>query len=216
MKKFLIGIGVFVGIFVTLGIIGNKYAGNTTTNSPTPTAPLSTAKASPKTTAPFATQVPTQKPTQPPTSLSTAQKVQVTAIITANTNHFKKLWSDGKLALGTTQYANSYEGLAAIDDPSSSASKFSQYKQTENPANDNTMNDAFTQADKYYPDSVSDDNLNTWRIDMIQLSSDMGVWVDKATSWQISEISSNELASAESAVNSDFSKIEKDIQVISQ
>lgn len=165
------------------------------------------------------TQVPVAKATstpEPSVTLTPEQKAQVVAIITKNTDHFKQLWQDGKNALGTTQYANANEGLVALNDPTSNASKFSEYKQKENPANDNSMNDALQQADKYYPSNASDDKLNTWRIDMIQLSSDMGVWVDKATSWQISEIPTSELNSAEQTVNDDFVTVEKDIQAINQ
>lgn len=180
-----------------------KKTSNTTKTKPTPTN-------KPKPT-------PTNKPKPTPTaipSLSVYQKTQIVTIITANTNHFKQLWSDGQTALGTTQYADAYAGLDAINDPSSNASKFSQYKQTENPANDNSMNTALQQADKYYPSNVSDDALNTWRLDMITLSSDMGLWVNDATSWQISEIPTSQLNNDAQTVNKDFSTVEKDVQAI--
>jgi energy-coupling factor transporter transmembrane protein EcfT len=178
------------------------------TITPTPTAKPTTVPVKKTKNTPTPTATPTPIPT-----LSVSEKTQVVAVITANTNHFKQLWNDGLAALGTTQY-DAYDGLDALNDPNSNAYKFSQYQQKENPANDNSMNDALTQADKFYPSNVSDDALNNWRMDMIQLSSDMGLWVNDATSWQIKQASTSKLDSDEQTVEKDFSTVQQDIQAI--
>ncbi|MGI8419693.1 MAG: hypothetical protein ACR2LN_03540 [Candidatus Levyibacteriota bacterium] len=77
------------------------------------------------------------KPTSTNGKLTPKQRAQVVAIITANTNHYKKLWLEGQAALSKQN-----------------SSDFSTYTQTENPANDNSMNDAFKQADAIYPSNV--------------------------------------------------------------
>ncbi len=132
------------------------------------------------------------------TALTAEQKKQIVAILTANTDHFKQLWQDGKEALAKTQ-----------------TPAFTQFKQTKNPANDNSFIEAMNQADVYYSQAnLSDQPLHTWSDDMNQVSSDMGIWVNDATGWQIGEISTSKLNSDADRVNSDFVTIQKDIQAI--
>lgn len=188
-----------LGVILVLGIIASTTSSTKNTYQGSKSQPEQ----------PKATTLPAQ-------SLSSVQKAQVAAIITKNTNHFKQLWQDGQTALGTTQYNDSSEASIALNDPNSNASKFGKYKQTENPANDNSMTDAFKQADELYTNNVSDESLNTWRMDMIQLSSDMGIWVNEATKWQISQVSTSELNRKVQIVEKDFETVQKDIESISQ
>ncbi len=67
------------------------------------------------------------------TSLTSEQKTQIVAILTKDTDHYLQLWKEGKEALTKTQ-----------------TPEFTQFKQTENPANDNSYIMAMDQADTYY------------------------------------------------------------------
>jgi hypothetical protein len=162
------------------------------------------------------TPAPTTTSIPQPSQLAADQKINILSIASANTDHYKKLWQDGLDALGATQYPNANAGLTALEDPNSSASKFSRYQQSENPANDNSINTEFQKADANYKDTAaSDDALNNWRMDTIQLSSDSGLWVQHAVSWQISEIPTSQLNEYKQTVVKDFAQVQQDLQALS-
>ncbi len=147
-------------------------------------------------------------------TLKADQKLKVIAILTVNVDHYKKLWQDGKDALGTTQYDFKSDAIAALNDPTTPAAKFSAYKKSENPVNDNSMVDAMNKADAFYPSNVSDQPLHTWSDDVEQVSVDMGQWVTDATGWQIKAVGDDKLASDANTITQDLATVQKDIDAI--
>lgn len=159
--------------------------------------------------------VPMQTPVAVATS-SAPDKVKVAAILSVSVDHYAQLFASGKAALGTTQYPNASAGLKAFDDPNSAASKFSNFRKSDNLQNDLSYLDAFKQADSYYTAANEPDAIGTWRDDMTNLTGDLYKWVDDAASWQISEISSAQLKADEQKVNADFAAAKSDVAAISK
>lgn len=165
--------------------------------------------------------VPTRTPEPPsPTSspllpgLSGAAKGQVRAILTSATDHYAGLLSQGKAALGTVRYANAFAGLQAMNDPTSAAAQFRDWRSSSNAEGDiETYQEAFGKADSYFTAATEPDAISTWRTDVAQAQSDLTSWINVGVSWQISEKSSNDLAVAENMVTTDLAKARADIDM---
>lgn len=143
-------------------------------------------------------------PTQPQQTVDVAQ---VKAFLNNGTSYYVQLFKNGQQALGTAQYADAYAGLAALNDPSSAASKWAAFN-SKFVSSDyaSTATDAYNNASNLYTDVNVDipSAIGDWYADINDAYSDIGAWAKDATSWQISEISTSQL-------NSDAQKFQQDI-----
>jgi hypothetical protein len=183
----------------------------TPTATPQATARPTVTQAPTSTPLPRAT--PTPKPTATPNKLTAAQVAQVKSILSASLAHYKTHLANGKAALGTERYADAFEGLAALSDPSSGAYKFSHWRTSSKAEYDVSYLDEFSKADDFYNGNNEPSAIVDWRDDMGDLQMAISDWVDVAVAWQISEKTSAELAAAESTVQSAFAKVQKDIDL---
>jgi len=161
------------------------------------------------------TVVPTGIPTVASNdTMAPEDKMKIVSLLQQNLNHFKQIWQDGNTALGTTQYPNAEAGLEALNDPSTDASKFSEFKQKENPALDNSYVDTIKQVNPLITTSNTTDKVSTWSDGQSKLTADMSQWVNDATGWQISSVSTTTLNADANVVNHDFVILQNDIQAI--
>ena len=144
-------------------------------------------------------------------------KAQAIAGLTSATDFYANLLQQGQQALGTQQYANGEAAITALNDPNSAASKWSTFNKTA------TSSDYFT-AHVTQPYNVASDvfgsnapvSLADWQNDMNQVDADLHTWVQHATSWQDSEITSSQLVTYTTKVQQDVAKARADIAAISR
>lgn len=157
--------------------------------------------------------------------LSPAQKAQVEAVLQANIDHYAQLLAVGKTALGTTPYSDATAGLAAFNDPNSSASQFRDWRSQSKAEQDVSYLEAFKQANDIYLAVMGSSSgpvtkwendtstaLTNWQDDIGNVQADLAQWVQVAAGWQISSKTGADLAAAEQKVNSDLSKTRQDLQ----
>jgi hypothetical protein len=146
---------------------------------------------------------------------SAPDKQKVAAILSASTNHYASLLSAGKVALGTTQYADANAGLKALNDPNSNASKLGSFRTNTCLKNDPGANaiSAYQEADNLYS-GTSPDALGNWNEDINNAASDICLWAGDAVSWQINEISTTKLHTDEENITSDLAKAQADAKQI--
>jgi hypothetical protein len=121
----------------------------------------------------------------------TIDVAQVKAYLTAGTDYYVQLFQQAQQALGTTQYADAYAGIAALDDPTSAASMWSEYQQKFMKADYSAMmTTTYNQVSNVYTAASVDtpSAVNDWNDGINQAFSDIGPWMSDATSWQISGI----------------------------
>ena len=160
--------------------------------------------------------VPVQNPVAAATS-STPDKQKITTILSASTDHYASLLSAGKVALGTTQYADANAGLKALNDPSSTASQLGSFRTNTCLKNDPGANaiSAYQEADNLYS-GTSPDALGNWNEDVNNAASDICLWTGDAVSWQIKEGPVTKLHADEQKVVGDLAKARADIQALSK
>jgi hypothetical protein len=131
-------------------------------------------------------------------------------------SEYTKAYQDGKLALGTIQYADANAGLRALTVPGSAASTFSGWKKTWS-ANEPGIYKLVVQgydavSNCYSKVGISEPaSLANGRDDMAQLNSDIGRWIPDATGWQIQETSNAKSSSDEAAIAADIASVQQDI-----
>ena len=130
-------------------------------------------------------------------------------ILSANTEHYAQLLSQGKMILGTKQYSSGMDGLKALDDPNSSAFRFGQFRVST--MNDLTFQDAFSRADGCFTADNEPDSIGEWQIDILQATSDLNTWTSTAVDWQINKVSTAKLKSLEQIVIKDLAKARADV-----
>jgi hypothetical protein len=163
-------------------------------------------------------QVTQSAPVQNPVAVATStapDKQKVAAILSASTNHYASLLSAGKVALGTTQYADANAGLNALNDPDSNARQLGSFRRNTCLKNDPGANaiSAYQQADNLYS-GTSPDALGNWNEDINNAASDICLWAGDAVSWQIKEVLATKLQADEQKVAGDLAKARADIQAL--
>jgi hypothetical protein len=151
---------------------------------------------------------------QPAAPKTTVDVAHVKAYLSAGTEYYVKLFQQGQQALGTTQYADAYAGVAALDDPSSAASVWSRFNSTfSSTDHSGAATQAYNQASDLYTAANVDTSsaVNDWNDDINQAESDIGPWVRDATSWQISSISTAQLNSDAQTFQQDIARAKADI-----
>lgn len=154
------------------------------------------------------------------TSVPVLDAQKVLAALTASTDYYSQLLATGKQLLGATQYPNATAGLAALNDPNSSASKFGSFRTETCIKNDpsvdamntyRSVSDLYTAAKAQSPDA-----LDNWNYDTNTAASDICAWASTAADWQISKVSSTQLKVAEQKVTTDLAQVHKDLTQITQ
>jgi len=131
-------------------------------------------------------------------------------VLNASIKHYADEFAQGQKIIGHTQYADGAAGLAAMDDPTSAAAKFRDYRQNPNPEMDLSYNDAFTTADANFTADDEPASISTWRNDMYTLQADISGWVGIAVGYQISSNTQGDLDTAAAKVLSDISTVKAD------
>src|SRR5260370_18679232 len=134
------------------------------------------------------TNPPTQpaKPSAQPQKLTVEQKQQVSTDLNNELATYVDPWHQGEQVLGTTQYADSNAGLAAMDDPNSAAAKFSAWRQSSNIERDvTTYQNAFKSADNFYTAANEPQAISSYQDDIGTLQADISTWVTDTVGWQI-------------------------------
>jgi hypothetical protein len=207
--------------------VSNDTAAVGQTATPTIGAPspalASAATAEPVTAEPVTT-APTSTPTATPNStpmpsvvakkLTVGEVAQVKSILSGNLKHYQNMFAAGRAALGSTPYPDALTGLAAMDNPTSSAAKFRDWRSSSNVQNDLTYLDAFTKADAYYNADNEPNAIANWRDDMGTATGDLYEWVNVAAGWQISDKTDSDLADATNLVKADFAQVQQDIDTV--
>lgn len=135
-------------------------------------------------------------------------------ILTASVAHYRQVFAQGRQVIGTTQYPDGQTGLAAMDDPTSAAARFRDWRASTKIEQDLSSQTAFAQADKNFTADNEPPSISTWQDDMGNLSSDIIKWVDVATSYQISSASQADLDQAAAKVTADLTKANADAAAV--
>lgn len=143
--------------------------------------------------------------------LTAALVASVKSILTASLMHYETEYAAGKVALGTKPYPDAFAGLQAMNDPNSTAAKFSTWRTSTQVEQDLSFLDAFTQADAYYNADNEPEAIAAWRDDMSDATAALNEWIQVGVGWQISEKTSAELSGAQAAVTAGFAQVQKDI-----
>ena len=148
------------------------------------------------------------KPSKPtPKPKPTVDTAKAKLYMTNATDDCAALFQQAQQALGNTQYPDSYTAMAALEDSSSAASRWSSFNQKLS-STDYTSGttDAYNNAGNLYTDAGVDtpSAIDDWYGDINDAYSDIGEWAVDATSWQISTISTSKL-------NSDAQQFQQDL-----
>jgi hypothetical protein len=146
--------------------------------------------------------------------LSAAEISQVQSILTASLKHYQDAFAAGRKALGTTQYVDAVAGIAAMDEPTSSAARFRDWRTSSQIDQDISYLDAFDQAEALYAPGSGPAALQDWQNDMGDLTGDIGQWVALAVSWQINQVSDADLVDAAKAVTDAFALVQADVSAV--
>ncbi len=136
------------------------------------------------------------------------------AILTANIAHYRDEFQQGQNIVGTTQYADAWEGLAAMEDPTSAAARFRDYRQFPGPETDVSYMDAFRQADNHLTAANEPPVISDWMNDMGTMQTDLNKWVHVVVDYQIRNRSQTDLDAAAATVNEDLAKADADTQAV--
>jgi hypothetical protein len=172
-----------------------------------------TAASNTPSSAPEQTAVATSSHAQ---GLTAADRNKIVSLLTQTTDGYTGVYSIGRKALGTTQYADGFAGTQALTDPSSSASQFSAFHRVWLKGDMfNGMMAAYSQASSIYTnDNAPEDALDKWRDDMNTLDADIGIWAGTAVDCQVKGTSTQALQSAEQKIRGDFNRVESDIAAV--
>src|SRR5258708_20496535 len=157
---------------------------------------------------------PTQpaKPSAKPQKLTVEQKQQVSTDLNNGLAHYVDTWHQGEQVLGTTQYADSNAGLAAMDDPNSAAAKFSAWRQSSNIERDvTTYQNAFKSADNFYTAANELQATSSYTDDIRTLQPDISTWVTDAVGWQIQTTSNATITKDVQPINNNINQVKSDI-----
>lgn len=148
-----------------------------------------------------------------PPTISADQRTQLAKGLTDSISFYQGLLSQGQQILGTTPYSSAYDGLAALNDPNSMASKWSTFSQTATSTDyfHSHAQPAYNDAVNAYGSSQYPTSLDDWLNDMNQAESDFHAWVQQATSWTDSEITSDKLATYANTFQQDLTKAQGDV-----
>jgi len=147
-------------------------------------------------------------------ALTATEKAKVSAILTANVNHYTAVLTLGERILGATQYATAQQGNQAFNDPNSAASRFSTFRKTYDPSGDESYFAAFKKANSYYTAANEPSAITTWENDMTTATGALAEWVPIAVGWQIRQYSTVQLHGAEQRIQADLATARKDITKI--
>jgi hypothetical protein len=142
--------------------------------------------------------------------LTVSERAHVRAILLASIGHYAAELDQGVRILGSQPYPNASAGLTAMDNPTSAAARFRDYRQHPNPESDLSFLQAFSKADHYFTAANEPTAISDWRDDMNQAQSDLAQWVTIGVDWQISEASTAKLHAAASKVRTDLAKARAD------
>lgn len=130
-------------------------------------------------------------------------------ILSAKTDHYVALLKEGKEILGTKPYPNSYAGLAALDDPSSRAAKFSKFNNEKSV--DMSFGDAHKEAYKFFTVENAPDSIQEWQEHMMEATAALSSWAQMGVSWQVDGSKAPKLRELEAKFNSIIAKARADI-----
>lgn len=130
-------------------------------------------------------------------------------ILSANTEHYAKLFRQGKEILGTKPYPNAYAGLAALDDPSSRASKFLKFNNSM--SSDMSFGEAFKEAYAFFTVDNAPDSITKWQEDMMDVATYLSSWSQAGVSWQVDGAKAPKLHELEGKFNAAIAKAKADV-----
>jgi len=188
----------------------------------------STSRPSPVAPAPIPAQIPAPvpapipapaltsvaAPVQAPAPASPADREAAYAALSASIAHYKDVFRQGQAVVGNTQYATSWDGLAAMNDPGSAAAKLRDYRQNPDPERDLSYMDAFKAADSHFTADNEPQAISNWQDDMATMQSDLSQWVSVAVDYQIKNKSQANLDGAANQVNQDLAKADADANAV--
>jgi len=152
--------------------------------------------------------------TAAPVVISRAQAAQVVAMLNGSIQHFRGLFAAGEQALGSVRYPDAQAGLAAMDDPNSAASRFSEWRQRSGVDRDATYEGVVSRAASLYAGGETDPALDTWAADMSRVMTNLHDWVETAVGWQIHERTDKDLEDAVLGFNGAISVAQVDAQQV--
>ena len=197
-----------MGAFVLLSVI--VYAATSHPNDSGHASTLATATASPKIAKP--------SPSAASTYLAPVSvRNHAAKILTAAVNYYASTFARGQAIVGNTQYSNATVGLAAMENPSSAASRFAEWRGSTRIEEDvSTYEDAFQRADAEFNASDEPAAISQWMQDTGNLQADITQWVGVAVNYQISTASQADLNSAAATVRADIKVAQHDIALVRQ
>jgi len=151
--------------------------------------------------------VPAATHAAPPTA---ARRAFARRILLASVDHYQHLFAQGQAIIGVHQYSGAFEGLAALSDPTSAASRFRDYRQHPNPESDQSFQQAFARADHIFTADNEPQAISDWQADMSDLTSGLSVWINEAVEWKIQEIPTAKLDAAASSVRTGLAQARRD------
>ncbi|HEX4099105.1 MAG TPA: hypothetical protein VHY21_00990 [Pseudonocardiaceae bacterium] len=150
-----------------------------------------------------------------PATASPADRQAAFAVLTANIAHYRRIFEQGRAIIGQAQHANGEEGSGAMEDPTSAAARFRDYRKNSNPERDMSFLDAFRRADKHFATDNEPRAIRDWVDDMSFLHDDLGRWVHVAVDYQLSASTSrSDLDAAAETVHQDLGKAEADASAV--
>ncbi|MBA2471344.1 MAG: hypothetical protein H0V41_03540 [Pseudonocardiales bacterium] len=136
------------------------------------------------------------------------------AVLIASIAHYRKVFERGQAIIDHTQYTNGEEVRVAMEDPSSAAARFLNYRQNFNPELDMTFLDTFRQADKRFTAYNEPQAIRDWVDDMSFMHDDLVRWVHVAVDYQSSTKSQADLDDATATVRQDLVQAEADARAV--
>jgi hypothetical protein len=136
------------------------------------------------------------------------------AILMASDKHYRDEFHQGQAIIGHTQYADGAAGMAAMDDPTSAAARFRDYRQNPGPERDLSGDDAFKQADANFTADTEPQAIRDWQNDLTPLTSDLIGWVLAAADYQIQGKTQADLDAAAAKVEQDLGKLDADAAAV--
>ena len=94
-----------------------------------------------------------------------------------------------------------------MDDPTSAAARFRDWRSSSQIEQDISYLDAFGQADAYYNADNEPTAIGDWEFDMGDVTTAINHWIQTAVSWQISNATDADLAARAKAVTDSVKKV---------
>lgn len=108
-----------------------------------------------------------------PAAASPADREDAVAVLAANITHYRNVFAQGHAIIDHTQYASAAEVWMAMEDPSSAAARFQDYRHNFNPELDRSFLDAFRRADRHFTVDNEPRAIRDWVDDMTFLHEDL-------------------------------------------